>query len=445
MESPLTVFLYVLMRDHLPTGTVRWLIEQSQRDGDPAFSAPELEALAKRYADELLMAPPRKSDEQLRTEATVSEALGSNGTSPAPGDEEKEDEADEEDEEEAEPERLALRRRNAAKGGGPSVATRIESAMLDGRWMKASEIIEATGISSRSLRGPLQSLVREGAIEAKGNTTHRRYRLLPISPSPSGTLPVKPLPAPPPKQEPREKITTPGSRAKGESEEDVSLMARVGDYIKESDSPVYAGEIEAIFGLSAERRRRILDMLLERHRIVAKGNPPRQTYVYRSEVPDHDSGPEPPHGVGHFRPKPPEAQRQLSAADIEQIKRWAKGQRTFKRRAVAEAFPALDSTLIGPALSSLTAEGFLKVRNRDGRLGGGIFYEIAANGNGDGTTLEGRLVALLGSEWTSAAALSKQANASRDDTVIALDKLVREGLARRDRPTATIPAVYAAV
>lgn len=449
MKSPLTTFLYVLMRDHLPTGTVRWLIEQSQLDGDPVYAAPELEQLAKRYADELLMAPPRKSDEQLRTEASVHEALASNGT-PTPSDaveEEEQVDADEDEDDEAEPERLELRKRPAGKGGGPSIATRIESAMLDGRWMKGPEIAEAINITNLSLRGPLQTLVREGAVKATGHTQNRRYRLLPVTNAPGGALPVKSLPAPPPKQEPAEKIATPGSRAKGAGEEDVFLMARVGDYIQESDSPVYAGEIEAVFGISAERRRRILEMLLERNRILAKGKPPRQTYVYRSEVPDHDSGPDAPHGVGHFRPKPPEKRTQLSAADIEQIKSWAKHQRTFKRRTVAEAFPNLDSTMIGPALSRLAAEGFLKARNEDGHLGGGISYVVASNGrdNTNFTTLEGRLMGLLGSEWTSAAALCKQAGASRDDTVIALDKLVREGLIRRDRPTSNIPAVYAAV
>lgn len=59
MKSPVTTFLYVLMRDHLPTGTVKYLIEQAQRAGDPAYSAPELEQLAERYATELLAAPPR--------------------------------------------------------------------------------------------------------------------------------------------------------------------------------------------------------------------------------------------------------------------------------------------------------------------------------------------------------------------------------------------------
>lgn len=62
MKSPVTTFLYVLMRDHLPTGTVKFLIEQAQRAGDPAYSAPELEQLAERYAAELLGAPPRKLD-----------------------------------------------------------------------------------------------------------------------------------------------------------------------------------------------------------------------------------------------------------------------------------------------------------------------------------------------------------------------------------------------
>jgi len=63
MESPITTFLYVLMRDHLPTGTVKFLIEQAQRAGKPTYSAPELEQLAERYANELLSARPRDTEE----------------------------------------------------------------------------------------------------------------------------------------------------------------------------------------------------------------------------------------------------------------------------------------------------------------------------------------------------------------------------------------------
>lgn len=48
----LTVFLYLLMRDELPTGTVASLVERAQMV-DPVVSAGELAALAERYATHL--------------------------------------------------------------------------------------------------------------------------------------------------------------------------------------------------------------------------------------------------------------------------------------------------------------------------------------------------------------------------------------------------------
>lgn len=49
----LTTFLYLLMRDELPAGKVRRCIEQAMAAEAPVFSAPELQALATRYAFDL--------------------------------------------------------------------------------------------------------------------------------------------------------------------------------------------------------------------------------------------------------------------------------------------------------------------------------------------------------------------------------------------------------
>jgi hypothetical protein len=50
-ELRLTAFLYLLMRDHVPTGAVFRLAERAGSKSEPvAFSAPELAALAGRYA-----------------------------------------------------------------------------------------------------------------------------------------------------------------------------------------------------------------------------------------------------------------------------------------------------------------------------------------------------------------------------------------------------------
>jgi hypothetical protein len=52
-RDALTTFLYLLMRDLVPTGKVRRLIDEAMSAEHPTFSAPELHALAARYAMDL--------------------------------------------------------------------------------------------------------------------------------------------------------------------------------------------------------------------------------------------------------------------------------------------------------------------------------------------------------------------------------------------------------
>jgi hypothetical protein len=49
----LTTFLYLIMRDELPTGTVCKMIIDTHEEA-PEFTNPHLEALAKDYAERLL-------------------------------------------------------------------------------------------------------------------------------------------------------------------------------------------------------------------------------------------------------------------------------------------------------------------------------------------------------------------------------------------------------
>lgn len=50
MPDRLTAFLYLMMRDHVPTGTVKQTIEQIASDDELVLSAPELQQLAERYS-----------------------------------------------------------------------------------------------------------------------------------------------------------------------------------------------------------------------------------------------------------------------------------------------------------------------------------------------------------------------------------------------------------
>lgn len=56
-DARLATFLYLLMRDHVPTGVVTKVMqdvdELDARNLKPTFSNPELEAMAARYAESL--------------------------------------------------------------------------------------------------------------------------------------------------------------------------------------------------------------------------------------------------------------------------------------------------------------------------------------------------------------------------------------------------------
>lgn len=74
-QSALTTFLYLLMRDHVPTGKVREALDHALASHPPSrFSAPELEALAKRYAGEI-EAGPTPEDKRSPVEIKSSDLL----------------------------------------------------------------------------------------------------------------------------------------------------------------------------------------------------------------------------------------------------------------------------------------------------------------------------------------------------------------------------------
>lgn len=66
MADRLTAFLYVLMRDHVPSGTVKSLLNDVAGD-EFDLSAPELEALALRYSMPLRVPAADENDEEFVT------------------------------------------------------------------------------------------------------------------------------------------------------------------------------------------------------------------------------------------------------------------------------------------------------------------------------------------------------------------------------------------
>lgn len=135
-------FLYLLMRDHLPTGVVKEVIDQTPGPG-AVPSAPELMALAERYAADLA----ELDDPVPSAEVPAAAALPPGPTTP-----------------------------QLPRSGTARLA--IVTAMRQhGGSMKFAEIVEATGRKGGTIRQALQYLVRDGLVVAAGATQGRRYWL----------------------------------------------------------------------------------------------------------------------------------------------------------------------------------------------------------------------------------------------------------------------------
>lgn len=162
MESPLSVFLYLLMREHLPVATVKWMIDQAKLAGDPKFDAPELEALATRFAadlDELKVRPSSNGN--------------GNGTAPTPP---------------AAPPPPPARDPDPAPPSEPSKLT--GQPILDrvlawvneqgDRAIRPGEVDKALGIAKVTRSRAITQLASEGKIRAVGNRGGRRVHRLPV-------------------------------------------------------------------------------------------------------------------------------------------------------------------------------------------------------------------------------------------------------------------------
>jgi len=54
-EERVTAFLYILMRDHLPTGTVRGIVQEAEdMQGKPRFTNEGLAMCSRQYSGKLL-------------------------------------------------------------------------------------------------------------------------------------------------------------------------------------------------------------------------------------------------------------------------------------------------------------------------------------------------------------------------------------------------------
>lgn len=376
--DPLVVFLYVLMRDHAPTGGVRGAIERAgEVDGSVTFTAPELEVLAERYADDLRELIRKEEPEPTGLDR-VPPPNGAPVVSP-PMDEH----------------RTALDSIDAVMKANPD------------RWLRLKQIHAAAGgdafFAFASLRIAMQRYVKEGRADARGATAARVYRF-------AGEQ----------IREHDREHTSEGS-PDSHAEEAETLPPRSPSASPDEspdggdgDSAEQAGG--AALPSSPKRRRR---KMTEAPRRPLPTPPPMEPIK------------DPPR-----RQTPaPAAQSHSISYVISAISPWITRQQTFRKRQLVEAFPHFTPDEIRPALTALGGEGKLRIDASGagepvytvvGREDRGGEAKPATNSTG---TIEGAIlqfVASKGSQGANLGAVATVAQLSNDDAATVLSKLWRE-------------------
>jgi hypothetical protein len=375
--DPLTAFLYVLMRDHAPTGSVPASIALVRELGADhvTFTAPELGQLAERYAADLreLIDP----DELERAAASGVQVV------PPP----------------AEPEPTAvtddgLQSIAALAPGQKRTAKQAVVLVFEanpGRWLKAKQIAAAIGEdrSKNALRFAIQELVADGTLNAVGATASRAYR----------------------------------------------LMAECVEGAAEGSSDKHAGSAETLPPRSPSDGADESPSGGEDDDAAAvDSSPPSLAAATPPAEPEpEDAEPWVPH-----RPKPKAEPRPPVNVDkvVAEIEPWVLRQQTFRKRQAVEAFAGFEPEEIRAALTALGAGG--KVRCE--QLGGGepVFTVIgnedrgsASNpGQGSTGTVEGAAMSFIqsrGSQGANIGAVATAARCSNDEAAATLSKLWREG------------------
>jgi Mn-dependent DtxR family transcriptional regulator len=478
MQSPLAVFLYLLMRDHLPVATVKWMLEQAKLPGDPKFDAPELEALAQRFSEQLehLAERPEEPEPVVEKEPPPPPppdppAADWGGASPPtpPADD-------------------AGAAESSKVGGDGKVSadtvTKTREWLRGRRRVKPGDLDEALGYSSATRARVIRALREEGFIDVEYEG-HQRVlvvvaeiaeHLAGNAVSNMGGLdgaagetrkPSEAEATPPPAEEEEDEEIKPPPAPARSGETDIELMARVSDYIKdasERNEAVWPRELEEHFSINRDRRQRIIEMLVQRQRIVVrKPNSPHVHYTYRqgSGNPDfrfeHDD--EAGLGDGKVNLKDPEVERRVAAIaerdetnkfivsdHMDTIRAWARGSGNFTARQVQEVFRVSPATA-QRVVSTFRNEGFIEQVGEDGRTS--IYCVVAKrNGSGpgeqpgkrplhaggDGSTLDGRALGIIeGSGGLTISEVSTRLGVEEDVARGVLGKLYREGEVRPQR------------
>lgn len=491
LSDSLTTFLYVLMRDHLPTGTVKWLIENSQRAGQPRFSAPELEQLAERYADELRAAPPRELDSPTALEREEDDLP------PSPSSAERSEEIPPENDRGASPpesEKPAKPNTGQGTGDGKASASTVAQFLgflhYRGDCCKPSDF-DTLGKSNatrarvlRSLRadrrvyvaykGHQRYIVRvpDGCIcEYKATSCRSADEIIessdcpvhsPVVAEPKSTQDVSENQADIKPADIHKPIATPKNDPPTKAPSD-DLVDRVDRHIDNAEGEVWPLELEQAFDLSAHRRRVIVDRLVSEGRIVRiGGNGPRVRYASMKARPGEGrlqrrpAGESPPplgSSPAHLLSKEQldarrkkeidkeHAEINAAVAKLPQIREWVNGSPSFTPRHLREAFD------ISPAASTRVIAELVKedlvTRRKDGA------YEVPARRHVDtigrrtrptehDSSLEGRALAALAGASMSLTELAQRLGVSEDTAKAVLGKLFREGEVRPRRKSGVL-------
>jgi hypothetical protein len=449
VESPTTIFFYLLMRDHVPTGTVASLIEKATAERPASaptrFTAPELQALAERYAAELGM---------LESGAEAEEAV----QPPTPGE--------------------APRRQKARPTYDKILAALGDRGIRDrigdtAGWMTVAQLVQFTGAKTQTVRNQLQLAVKKGDAEAKGSTKNRRYRssggnetsepdhddagegVSPDDPAgdteerdhdgDSGKIPSEPG---------REDHGSDGGGRESGSvapaalhprPTDLVLMALIGDFIAEAGAEVWPGELESHFQIDGRKRKSMIDLLLARHRIEVLGAGPSTRYIKRGLTPDDAATDEDaPEGRGFNAKNPVEQTGPPEITDelIARFKKWASRQRSFKRRNVEDAFPDEPLGTAGALCARMASEGFLERRDGGGGTGASHFAVVGvATGHESEAPLEGQVMARLQGDTYGCEELAGHFRVPEEEMRQILGKLYREGMIRTGRSNGQVSYV----
>jgi hypothetical protein len=419
--SPLIAFLYLLMRDELPTGKVRALIEEATAVGEEwTPSASELNELAIRYGHDLI-----------GIEASKDWDVPAPPPAPAPP------------EPDPDPPASAEQRYRTA-----SDAVRGVLDANPGRWMKLREMWALTGgeeaCSFTSFRQAAQRLVRDGAAEARGATAARQYRATQEVSGASGSAETSPPESSPDGVGDGDPADDNDSSTDGKSpapssadladeqnrehdREHSSKHTSGGEVGSDQQTGSSAdGEGEAPTGLPASSSPAKPSGRRHSAAAVQRGAP---------LLPASPAVADPPLDL-HVRRRPrPATEPRVNLSDETRaaVEAWVRGQQTFRKRQVADAFPDFDPQVLHLALVACGEAGLVVLNTGEA---GGPFYEVTSNAaahdqarptNDAAGTLEGRILQYL--EGTGGATLgstSAHVGAGQSDCAAALSKLVRE-------------------